>query len=350
MDISDVRLPPDATILEALKVLDNSAAQIVLVADENCKLLGVVTDGDIRRGLLEGVNLEAPVERIMNKAPKVLNPGDSAAAGRAAMLRYGVHHMPVVDRSGKVVNLRFLSDPRSGEFRDIPVVLMAGGEGRRLRPLTAETPKPLLELGSKPILEHILQRFLNQGFRRFYISVNYLGHLIEEYFGDGSNWDAAIEYLREDQQLGTAGALSLLPNRAGDPVIVMNGDLITDADFREIVHNHSETGAAATMCVREHRTSIPFGVVDSEGDMFKGAREKPTITQNINAGIYCLSERALNKIPSNEFYDMPSLFKDLSEAQEQCCVYRLVAVPWLDIGTPIELERARKSYAEQNGG
>jgi len=348
MDLSLLRLDPDAAIIDALRVLDSSAAQIVLVTERDGKLVGTVTDGDVRRGLLNGVGLETSVSRIMNQSPRILRPRDSAAAGRAAMLRFGVHHMPVVDDDGRVVNLRFLSDLRTGGFADIPVVLMAGGLGTRLRPLTEKTPKPLLMVGTKPILERILERFVDQGFRRFYISINYLGHLIEGYFGDGSKWDVSIEYLREDQSLGTGGALSLLPDGAGDPLIVMNGDLIAEADFREIVELHTEAHVAATMCVREHRTLVPFGVVDADGGLFKNVREKPTITQRINAGIYCLSERALSVIPKNEFYDMPSLFQDLVSRDERCGVHPLVAVPWVDIGTPAELERARKSFSEQD--
>ncbi len=345
MNIGEISLPTSASVLDALKLLDASAAQIVLVTDDDQRLLGVITDGDVRRGLLKGVTLDHTVDQVMNTAPKVLRPGDTAAAGRAAMLRYRVHHMPVVDAdTNRVLNLRFLSDPRTGGFGDIPVVLMAGGEGRRLRPLTEDTPKPLLQLGSKPILEHILQRFISQGFRRFFISINYLGHMIEAHFGDGTHWDVSIEYLREDQKLGTGGALSLLPSYGDGPVIVMNGDLITGADFREIVHAHAETAAAATMCVREHRTQIEFGVVEAQGDVFVGAREKPTIAQNINAGIYCLSREAVDAIPEGEFYDMPSLFQDLTQADKRCGVHRLSAVEWLDIGTPKEFERARKMF------
>ena len=347
MDISEIRLSQDASLKEALQVLNSSAAQIVLVTDEDNRLLGVVTDGDIRRGLLHGVDLTVPLSKVMNKTPKVLRPSDSAAAGRAAMLRYRVLHMPVVDDDGRVVNLRFLSDPRTGEFGDIPVVLMAGGQGKRLRPLTENMPKPMLRLGGKPILEHILQRFIDQGFRRFYISINYLGHMIEAYFGDGRKWDVSIDYIREEEQLGTAGALSLLPQGVGAPLLVMNGDLITDADFREIVHTHIENRVEATMCIREHRTQIQFGVVETQGDLFVGNKEKPTLAQNINAGIYCLGGGAIEAIPSRVFFDMPSLFQKLTESERRCGVYRLSAVPWLDIGTPDQLEKARKAYDEE---
>lgn len=324
-----------------MRVLDSSAMQIVLVTEGDGKLVGVVTDGDIRRGLLRGSSMDSPVTEIMNRTPKTLSPQETSAAARAAMLRYHVHSMPVVDGQGRVVDLRFLSDPRSGAFDEIPVVLMAGGQGKRLRPLTEDTPKPLLELGSKPILEHILDRFVAQGFRRFFISVNYLGHMIEGHFGDGTQWDVSIQYLREDQQLGTAGALTLLPEDISGPVIVMNGDLITGADFREIVHLHGETRAAATMCVREHRTQIEFGVVDTEGDFFRRVREKPVITQKINAGIYCLDQKAIRSIPKDEFYDMPTLFQELTERDHPCAIHQLNAVEWLDIGTPKEYERAR---------
>jgi NDP-sugar pyrophosphorylase family protein len=239
-----------------------------------------------------------------------------------------------------------LADPRSHHESRVPVVLMAGGLGRRLRPLTDTCPKPMLRLGGRPLLERIIERFIAQGFREFHISVNYLGHQIEEYFGNGERMGCSISYIRERRQLGTAGALSLLPAELEGPFVVMNGDLLTEVDFQALVKRHQDTGYAATMCVREHATTVPFGVVEmAEGGRYRAMVEKPTLVHHVNAGIYCLSREALYVVPNDRFYDMPSLFQDL-DLQGRTCGVHVVGGLLLDIGTPVEFERAQDMFKD----
>ena len=335
-------VPGTTPMREALAVLDREPVKIVLVVDAEGRLAGTATDGDFRRAVLRGTDLNGPVINVANTNP--LTAADTANAGELATLarERNVLALPVVDSEGRPVGL-FAEDTLGAGDLAVPVVLMAGGLGRRLMPLTQDVPKPLLPLGGKPMLEHIIERLRDQGFRRFYISVNYLGHMIESHFGDGDHLDVEISYLRESKRLGTAGALSLLPRNMGYPFLVMNGDLLTDADFTDLVDHHISTQASATMVVREHRTAIPFGVVDFQSDTYLGVTEKPTLTHHINAGVYCLSKPAREAVPDGEFYDMPTLFEDLRERGKTCSVFTL-RDSWIDIGTPREYEAAQARY------
>ncbi|MEO1040278.1 MAG: nucleotidyltransferase family protein [Pseudomonadota bacterium] len=346
-DVNGLTLKPGASMRDALQSLENSAAKIALTVDNNGKLTGIVTDGDVRRALLAGVDLNAPALKAANTAPHVVDMDEPVGEIRRAMQESGLLHVPVVDEDGRPSHLWMRVATRGRSALDVPVVLMAGGEGRRLRPLTENTPKPLLNIGERPILEHILNRFRSAGFSNFFISINYLGHMIEEYFGDGSQFGVSIQYLRENEKLGTAGALSLLPNRAIDHVIVMNGDLLTDVDFNEILGTHVASRAGATMCVREHRTQVPFGVVNIDGSAFGGIVEKPTMTHFVNAGVYCLSREALNLVQPNTFFDMPELFEKLRGRGDPCAVHPISGSRWMDIGTPEQLTRARAMF--ENG-
>ena len=335
----------DATPMrEALAVLDRSPVKIVLVVDTDGRLVGTCTDGDFRRAVLRGTDLNGPVLDVANRnpltAPTTLNSGELATLARER----NVKAVPVVDADGAVTGL-FSEDTIPDGETAVPVVLMAGGLGRRLMPLTADCPKPLLPLGGKPMLQRIIENLRDQGFRRFYVSVNYLGHMIEDHFGDGDHLGVEISYLRESKRLGTGGALSLLPRNMHYPFLVMNGDLLTDADFTDLVDHHIATEASATMVVREHRTAIPFGVVEFTRDTYQGVTEKPTLVHHINAGVYCLSKPAREVVPEDEFYDMPTLFEDLRERGKTCSVFTL-RDSWLDIGNPREYEAAKKRFAD----
>ena len=331
------------SIRDALQKLENSPIKIILVVDGDGRLVGTCTDGDFRRAILESGNLDGRIEDIANKSPVSVEEDFHVGDMQSFMRDRNIKHLPVIDRRGVLKGLYHPGDAPKPDELTIPVVLMAGGRGSRLAPLTEECPKPLLRLGDKPILQIILERFAEQGFKRFYISVNYLGHMIEEYFGDGEQFGVEISYLREYKRLGTAGALSLLPQNMSYPFLVMNGDLLTGMDFRSLARQHLESGAAATMCVREHMTTIQFGVVKFHGDTYINTEEKPTITQHINAGVYCLSRDAREIIPQDEFYDMPTLFEDLSSRQKPCGVHILHG-SWLDIGTVTEYEAAKKRF------
>lgn len=331
----------EMTIHDAMVRLNTVRHKILLIADEAGRLLGTITDGDIRRFILRTRGLTGHVMEAAQSDPVTLdrdfNPGLVANLFRT----HDIQCAPVVDQNRIIQGLVCLGDFSDLNEINVPVVLMAGGLGRRLMPLTAQCPKPLLPLGDKPILEHIIGRFVDQGFRRFFVSVNYLGHMIEEYFGSGHHLGVEISYLRETKRLGTGGALDLLPRNMDEPFIVMNGDLLTEVDFRELVRHHKSTGAVATMCVREHLTSIPFGVVQFEGSRYLGVQEKPTLKHHINAGIYCLSKEAREVVPSDSFYDMPTMFLDLAQRQLSCAVH-VISDTWIDVGSPEQYELARR--------
>lgn len=334
---------PHATILEAMKIIDESALQIALVVDWDNKLLGAITDGDIRRGIIRGMALNGTVETIMNTGPIVCGQDKDREEILALMKVESIHHIPIVDGSGRVVGLEVLNEVIRSEEQDNTVVLMAGGLGSRLRPLTDDCPKPLLRIGSRPILEIILKGFIDHGFSNFHFSVRYKSEMIEEYFGDGSKWGVRIEYIHEETAMGTAGALSLLQARPSKPLIVMNADLLTKVNYKHMLRYHQEHKALATICVREHNIQIPYGVARIEGNRLAGIDEKPSQHFFVNAGIYVLEPEILDMIPRNSQFDMPSLFEALIEKEHSVAVFPIREY-WLDIGHADDFERANWDY------
>ena len=339
----------DARILDAIQVLDKASYQICLVVDPANRLIGTVTDGDIRRGILAGIEMSAPVSKIMNVKPRTAFPGGDSSALIALMRQHLIHQMPLLNAEGVVVGLAQL-DELIGQSarRDNIVVLMAGGLGQRLRPLTEDTPKPLLQVGGRPILERILDGLIAQGFWRFFLSVNYRADMIEEHFGDGSRWGVEIRYLREDKPMGTAGPLGLLPKHPSAPVLVMNGDLLTQTNLPRLLEYHQQRRAQASMCVRKYDFQVPFGVVHLDGDEITGIDEKPVHEFFVNAGIYTLDPAIIDLVPRNQRLDMPELF---TRARNQGL--RTVVFPiheyWLDIGRLDDFEKANHELTEQSG-
>ena len=288
MSLESLLLSDAATIREAIAVIDAGERRTALIVDAHFKLIGIIRDADVRHGLLAGLELETPAARVMNTQPVVSYPSmsrhnlvDYMRARRRDML-------PIVDAASRLVGVEFLVDTIRAEMQPNEVVVMAGGFGHRLGALTRDCPKPLLNVGSRPILETIIESFAEQGFRRFWIAVNYLASRIEAYFGDGRHWGVEIEDLREEMPLGTAGALSLLPRPPTHPLIVMNGDLLTKVRFDELITFHREARARATMCIRRHEVTIPYGVVEAADGYLSGMIEKPRQNCFINAGIYVL--------------------------------------------------------------
>ena len=339
-----------APLREVLAVIEHSKPKIALVTNQAGALDGVATDGDVRRALLAGCTLETPAANIANAAPVTLNDAASLCDIKTLMRAKGLRHVPIVDAAGRPVALWMRDAITGAGGGDAPVLLMAGGEGRRLRPLTSDTPKPLLPLGDRPILQRVIERLRGDGFRTFFISVNYLGHMVEDYFGDGGDLGVEIEYVREPEKLGTAGALSLLPSERFDHCLVMNGDILTDVNLNDLLAAHASSNVAATLCVREHRTSLPFGVVAFEGEEFRGIVEKPTLAHFVNAGIYCLSSSAVASVPKGTPIDMPDLFMRLKRDGKPCAVHPVSGARWIDIGTPEELSRARSAVGESDAG
>ncbi len=348
--IESVKLEKESKIIDALKILDKF--QIALIVDSNGFLIGTVTDGDIRRGLLKGKSLDEPIIDIAFKTPIICNINDSKEKLLNIAISKDIKHIPITDNSGKVIGFETFSNLVDKKIRKNRVVLMAGGLGTRLRPLTENIPKPMLKVGNRPILETILENFAKYSFTNFTISLNYLGNIIKEHFLDGRKFGVNINYIEEDKRLGTAGALSLLKDelRASDePFFVMNGDLLTNINFEHLLDFHNSYNATATMVVREYDFQVPFGVVNIDDGRIKSIVEKPTHKFFVSAGIYLLSKDVLDFIPDNEFFDMPTLFEKLIEANKNVISFPLREY-WLDIGRISDFERANSEYFEVFNG
>lgn len=339
----DVVVSPDTPLNEAIKRIDASALQVALVLDGERHLVGMVTDGDIRRALLAGHGLDIPVRRVMNDHPRSMPEGTSRDDLVAMMRRHSIRHIPLVGADGHVSGLATADGLAGHGRRDNWVVLMAGGLGSRLRPLTDDCPKPMLKVGDKPLLQTILEKFIDDGFHRFYISVNYMADRIIEHFGDGRQWGVEIAYLHETQRLGTAGALSLLPSVPTEPLLVMNGDLLTKVNFRQLLDFHIDHRSEATMCVREYDFQVPYGVVTSEGHRIVSIDEKPIHHVFVNAGIYVIEPSAVERIPRDQFFDMPTLFTQLVQGGQETAVFPIREY-WLDIGHMADYQRANGEY------
>jgi len=334
-------LPVTISIGEVIQNLNLVALKIVMVADEQGVLIGTISDGDVRRGLLKGLGLSSSIESIINRDALVVPAGVTRALVMQIMLANKIHQIPVVDDGRHVIGLHLWDEISSPVLRPNLVVVMAGGKGTRLRPLTETCPKPLLPIAGKPMLEHIVDRAKLEGFTRFVFAIHYLGHMIEDYFGDGERHGVSIEYLREKFPLGTAGALSLIEPKPTVPFIVTNGDVLTDIRYGELVDFHTRHDAEATMAVRVHEWQHPFGVVQMRGVEIVGFEEKPISRSHINGGVYVLEPRALNVLEADESCDMPKLFERL-RAQSKRTVAFPMHEPWLDVGRPDDLEAANK--------
>jgi dTDP-glucose pyrophosphorylase len=334
-------LPASACLREAIACLDASALQIVVVVDDNDQLRGTLTDGDIRRGLLRGLGLNEPIATIIHADPLVVPPQMDRDTVLQLMQANKIRQLPVVDEFRRVAGLHVWDELMAPRARDNILIIMAGGLGTRLRPHTENCPKPFLRIRGKPMLEHIIERASAEGFRHFVIAVHYLRHMIEDYFGDGQRWQVRIDYLREETPLGTAGALSLLEQRPAAPVVITNGDVITDVRYGELLDFHIRNRAAATMAVRPHEWQHPFGVVQTDGIEITGFDEKPVYRSHINAGIYVLEPSALDALTPGERCDMPSLFVRLKERASRTIVYPMHE-PWMDVGGVEDYNRAQR--------
>lgn len=339
-------ISPDSTIEDAIRVLDKGAMRIAIVVDSNKNLLGTVTDGDVRRGLLRHLTLNGNVTEVMNANPKAAQRNWTKDRILLELEQYQIAQLPVLGDDGTVVGVQTLQELLHSKYRDNAVFLMAGGFGTRLRPLTENCPKPMLKIGNKPILELILENFISAGFHRFYISTHYLPEMIQNHFGDGSRWGVSIEYVHEEEPLGTGGALGLLPHdKINEPLFVMNGDLLTVLNFESLLQFHKEHPGVATMCVRQYQHQVPYGVVQSEGHRIKNMVEKPTHHYFINAGIYLLSPELVKTVVPGERIDMPSLLErhlDSSNGVNMFPVHEY----WLDIGRMEDFNKAQTEFTK----
>jgi dTDP-glucose pyrophosphorylase/predicted transcriptional regulator len=339
-DISDIFVSRDTPILAALRQLEKGAKQIALVVDDQRRLLGVVTDGDVRRGMLRGIGLDRPVSEIMKDSPITAPATITQEAAIVLMQEKTIHQLPLLD-GGRVVGLITHDDVLHATRQDTLVVLIAGGLGSRLRPLTDETPKPLLAIGGKPLLEIAISNLARQGFTRFMLAVNYKAEMFRAHFADGSALGVQIGYIQENESLGTAGALRLLAEKPQAPMLVINGDVLTNLDARQLLMFHRKQGVAATMCVREYEWRVPYGVVRVDGGRLAAFEEKPTRREFVNAGIYVLSPAALDQIPATGPLDMPELFSRVARNIGAPAIYPLHEY-WIDIGHLDDLQRAQR--------
>lgn len=332
-------LPPGATVKEAIANLNETGLQIILVLDERDYLIGTITDGDIRRALLRGLQLTAPLSQIMRQNAMVVPPEMGRDMVLHLMQTNKLRQLPVVDAEHRVVGLNLWDETEQVQQRPNQMIIMAGGLGRRMRPHTESCPKPMLKVAGKPMLQHIVERAREQGFRNFVFAIQYLGHLIEDYFGNGDRFQVHIDYVRETVPLGTAGALGLLNPKPQVPIIVTNGDVLSDIHYGEMLDFHIRHRAAATMAVRVHEWQHPFGVVHTDGVDIIGFEEKPIARTHINAGIYALSPEVVQEIVRDVRLDMPALFEKLQGARSRTIAYPMHE-PWLDVGQPDDLVRA----------
>jgi dTDP-glucose pyrophosphorylase len=342
-------LRPSASIRDAIRNLNDVAIQIVLVTDEDGRLAGTLCDGDIRRGLLKGLHLDSPIESVLFRSPMVVPSSMGRDLVMQLMAANKIHQVPIVDESRRVLGLHLWDEIVAPVSRENTMVIMAGGKGTRLRPHTESCPKPMLPVAGKPMLEHILERAKAEGFTRFVLAVHYLGHMVEEYFGDGDKFGVRIDYLREDKPLGTAGALSLMSPRPQLPFVVTNGDVMSDIRYGELLDFHQRHGAAATMAVRLHEWQHPFGVVRMDGVDIVGFEEKPVARTHINAGVYALSPEVLDCMQVNDVCDMPSLFERMQARGTRTVAYPMHE-PWLDVGRPDDLKLANQRVEQSESG
>jgi dTDP-glucose pyrophosphorylase len=337
--LEDAKIPSSGSLRDAMLALEKGSLDIALVLDEGHRLVGLLTDGDIRRVLLRGSSLDDRVVDHMQRNFVSVGP----RAGRAEVIelmqaRY-IQQIPVVDDAGQLVGLHLLRDVLGTPERPNWAVVMAGGRGTRLAPLTDQMPKPMLRVAGRPILERIVLHLVGQGVRRIFLAINYLGHIIRDHFGDGARLGARIEYLAEDKPLGTGGALSLLPPPAA-PVLVMNGDLVTQADVGALLAFHEAGTAVATVGVRKYFHTVPFGCVELDGDRLVRLDEKPTMTRLVNSGIYVLAPQLVAALPKHVATSVPEILGNAMNRGEEVRAFE-IDDEWLDVGHRDQLDKAR---------
>ena len=351
-DLSDLCIAPNSTIRQAIACIDRNETGIVLITDEERRLLGTISDGDVRRAVLADDSLDTPVSELL--ARKVSSPypepvtapvGTERAALLQLMQERVVRQVPLLDEDGHVVGLVTWDELLPDQVLPLQAVIMAGGFGTRLRPLTEDLPKPMLPVGDRPLMELIVEQLRQAGIRRVNIATHYMADSIIEHFGDGRDFGVELNYVTEDRPLGTAGALGLMevPN---EPLLVINGDILTRVDFRAMLDYHREHGADLTVGVRQYGLRIPYGVMECDGPRVRRVREKPLLNFLANAGIYLLEPSVHRYIPHGQRFDMTDLIQRLIEERRPVVSFPIVEY-WLDIGQPVDYEKAQED--RQNG-
>jgi dTDP-glucose pyrophosphorylase/CBS domain-containing protein len=344
-NINNYTISSNSSIRETILKLEANASQIVIVIRKDGQVLGTVTDGDIRRALLKGIELDSSTDNVMNKNFIFLLEPASKKDAITLMQKEKLKHIPLLDSKKVLIKIYSLEDLIKADSLDNVVIIMAGGEGKRLGQLTKNAPKPMLKVNNKPILEIILEKCIETGFKNFYFSVRYLKEQIKDYFNDGSRWNVNIRYLEEDSPLGTAGAMSLLKYEPTNShsVLLINGDVLTKVDFKNFYEFHRDNKSDMSICVREYTTEIPYGVVNTQNSQVLSLDEKPFITHFINAGIYLFKPHIMNLVPKNTYFDMPQLI-NLAKQKK----FKIAAFPiheyWQDLGYPENLLQTKKDW------
>lgn len=335
-------ISPDSTIKHALEIIDTQAMRVAIVVADDNKLIGVVSDGDIRRGLLKDLSLNDTISHVMNTSPTTISKDLSRSERISLMEAKAILALPIIDNDGKVIGLETLHGALLQPKHENPVFIMAGGFGTRLKPLTDSCPKPMLKVGGKPILETLIKSFIKAGFVNFYISTHFMPEQIENYFGDGKALGVHITYVFEDEPLGTGGALGLLPKDLPEdlPLIMINGDVLTTVDFQRLLDFHVEHNADATMCVREYDYQVPYGVINGEGNKITSMVEKPIQRFFVNAGIYVVSSKVFKSVTENQRIDMPTLLEQHMNVRQNILMFPIHEY-WLDIGRMDDFNRAQ---------
>lgn len=339
------KLAVGGTVRDALGVLDRGGVGVALVCEPDARLVGILTDGDLRRALLRGASLDSPVAPFLVRSFVRVAPGETRANVLDRMRALRISEIPIVDEAGRVVGLHLLHDMVGTQEVQSWAVVMAGGKGTRLAPLTHHLPKPMIPVAGRPILERIVLHLVGAGIRRIFLSVNYLAHMVEEHFGAGAGFGCKIEYLRETKALGTGGALSLLPEAPTAPLLVMNGDLVTQFDVQALLAKHEASGAAATVASRRYFHTVPFGCMTLDGERLTQMEEKPTFSRMVNAGIYVVSPELIGRVPRDTEYTMPALLDDCLKRGERVTAWELQD-DWIDVGQREQLKQARGEGTE----
>lgn len=330
----------NATLKDALKVIDVSANRLVLVIDSNDKLLGTLSDGDIRRALINGQSLSSEIYLVMNRSPKVIYSNQIELDPVRIMNEHDLLVIPVVEKDYRLIGYyshkEFIKKPKYDNW----VFIMAGGFGKRLIPYTNDCPKPLLKVGKKPIIQTILESLIKHGFHKFYVSVHYKAEMVKEFLGDGSQWNVHIHYIEEVSPLGTGGALGLIPNVDNLPLLMMNGDLLTKVNFSDLLNFHTSEAADITMCVREYDFQVPYGVVETNGSKITSIIEKPVHSFYVNAGIYVINPKIVSTVSGDSYLDMPNLIQNVIISNGDVSCFPIHEY-WLDIGNPDDYHKAQ---------
>lgn len=346
-DLNLVCVAPEARIREAISRIDAGGQRIVLVVDQDCRLVGTVTDGDVRRAILANLDLEQPVRALLSRkagtrfaTPITAPQGLEHAVYLNLLKQHSILHLPLVDARQRVVGLVTMDTLVPNQGLALQAVVMAGGKGTRLHPLTEHTPKPMLRVGDKPILEIIIGQLREAGIRQVTVTTHHQGEKISAHFGDGRDFGVALSYVEEERQLGTIGGLSLMAAPT-ETTLVINGDILTEVDFRAMLAYHREHGAELTVAVRQYDVKVPYGIIDCEGSHVRGVNEKPTFGFFVNAGIYLLEPSVYPSIPTQQRFDMTDLIGQLV-AERRVVVSFPIREYWLDIGEHTEFEQAHQ--------